>query len=188
MKALRFIAFFSALLVASSPSAAAAARKAMARKKPTAKTTVTVTARNRPPARRSRRARRHRRRGDQETSRRGSRRRGGEKAPEPIRFTVQAFGEKHHHLLNQEDHSGCDVHGSAFLPADAAAVVKAGQPANASKNTNSPLGGVVLAVQKALTLGESEVVIGISNATTALKAGEFVPALDSTSRVMRQWR
>ena len=98
------------------------------------------------------------------------------KLPNQIRFTVQVFGEKHHHLLNQEDHSGCDVHGSAFLPADAAAVVKAGQPVNVLKNTNSPLGGVVLAVQKALTLGESEVVIGISNATTALKAGEFVPA------------
>jgi multidrug efflux pump subunit AcrA (membrane-fusion protein) len=44
------------------------------------------------------------------------------------------------------------------------------------KDTNNPLGGVVLAVQKALALGESEVVIGVSNATTALKAGEFIPA------------
>ena len=104
------------------------------------------------------------------------------KLPNQIRFTVQVFGEKHHHLLNQEDHSGCDVHGSAFLPADAATVVKAGQPVNVLKNTNSPLGGVVLAVQKALTLGESEVVIGISNATTALKAGEFVPARISLPR------
>lgn len=98
------------------------------------------------------------------------------KLPNQIRFTVQVFGEKHHHLLNQEDHSGCDVHGSAFLSSDAAAVVKAGQPVQIFKNINSPLTGVVLAVQKALALGESEVVIGVSNATTALKSGEFVPA------------
>ncbi len=98
------------------------------------------------------------------------------KLPNQVRFTVQVFREKHHHLLNQEDHSGCDVHGSAFLSSDNAAVVKAGQPVQIFKNTNSPLGGVVLAVQKALALGESEVVIGVSNATAELKPGEFIPA------------
>lgn len=104
------------------------------------------------------------------------------KLPNQIRFTVQVFGEKHHHLLNPEDHSGCDVHGSAFLPAETASAVKAGQPVSVLKDTNNPLGGVVLAVQKALALGESEVVIGISNATTALKAGEFIPARISLPR------
>ena len=99
-----------------------------------------------------------------------------QKLPNQIRFTVQVFGGKHHHLLNPEDHSGCDVHGAAFLSADAAAVVKAGQPVQLFKNTNSPLDGIVLAVQKALALGESEVVIGVSNATAVLKPGEFVPA------------
>jgi hypothetical protein len=104
------------------------------------------------------------------------------KLPNQIRFTVQVFGEKHHHLLNPQDHTGCDVHGSAFLPAETAAVVKAGQLVNVFKDTNNPLGGVVLAVQKALALGESEVVIGISNATKTLKAGEFVPARISQPR------
>jgi hypothetical protein len=98
------------------------------------------------------------------------------KLPNQIRFTVQVFGEKHHHLLNQEDHSGCDVHGSAFLPANTAPLVKPGQPVLVFKDTNNPLGGVVLAVQKALALGETEVVIGVSNGTAALKPGEFVPA------------
>ncbi len=93
-----------------------------------------------------------------------------------IHLTVQIFGEKHHHLLNPEVHSGCDVHGSAFLSSESAAVVKAGQSVHVLKDTDSPLSGVVLAVQKALALGESEVVIGVSNATTALKSGEFVPA------------
>ena len=99
-----------------------------------------------------------------------------QKLPNQIRFTVQVFGEKHHHLPNPADHSGCDVHGSAFLSSDAAAVVKPGQPVQLFKNTNSPLNGVVLTVQKALALGESEVVIGVSNATAVLKSGEFIPA------------
>ena len=98
------------------------------------------------------------------------------KLPNQIRFTVQVFGEKHHHLLNQEDHSGCDVHGSGFVSANTAAAVKTGQPVELLKSTNAPLGGVVLAVQKALALGESEIVIGVSNATAALKPGEFTPA------------
>lgn len=93
-----------------------------------------------------------------------------------IRFTVQIFGEKHHHALNPEDHSGCDVHGSGFLSTNTAVFIKAGQPVQLFKGTNSSLGGVVLAVQKALALGESEIVIGVSNATPALKTGEFIPA------------
>jgi hypothetical protein len=104
------------------------------------------------------------------------------KIPNQIHFTVQVFGEKHHHLLNPEDHTGCDVHGSAFLPEDTAAAVKAGQPVSVLKSTNSALGGVVLTVQKALALGESEIVIGVSNATAELKPGEFVPARISLPR------
>ena len=98
------------------------------------------------------------------------------KLPNQIRFTVQVFGEKHHHLLNQEDHSGCDVHGSGFVTADTASVVKTGQRVELLQGTNQPLSGVVLAVQKAVALGETEIVIGVSNATAALKPGEFVPA------------
>jgi len=98
------------------------------------------------------------------------------KLPNQIHLTVQVFGEKHHHLLNPEDHTGCDVHGSAFLSSDTASLVKPGQFVHLIKDTNSPLSGVVLAVQKALALGESEVVIGVSNATSVLKSGEFVPA------------
>lgn len=105
-----------------------------------------------------------------------------QKLPGQIRFTVQVFGEKHHHLLNPMDHTGCDVHGSGLLSMSAATAIKAGQPVQLFKETNSPLGGVVLAVQKALALGESEVVVGISNATALLQSGEFVPASVSLPR------
>ncbi len=96
--------------------------------------------------------------------------------PNQIRITVQIFGEKHHPRLNIEDHTDCDVHGSAFLATNMTAQVTAGQPVQLLHDTNRPLGGIVLAVQKSPALGESEVVIGISNATTTLRPGEFVPA------------
>jgi hypothetical protein len=98
------------------------------------------------------------------------------KLPNQIGFTVQVFGVKHHHLPNPEDHTGCDIHGSGFVSTNTAAIVKAGQPVQLLKDATTPLGGLVLAVQQALALGESEIVIGVSNATTALKVGEFVPA------------
>lgn len=99
-----------------------------------------------------------------------------QKLPIQIRLTIQIFGEKHHHLMNPEDHTGCDVHGSGFVPTNTAAVLKTGHPVELLKPTNAPLGGIVLAVQKALALGESEIVIGVSNATAVFKSGEFVPA------------
>ena len=99
------------------------------------------------------------------------------KIPNQIRLTIQVFGEKHQHLLNPDDHTGCDMHGSGFLATNASRNVKPGLPVQLSKGTNHPLHGVVRAVQKALALGESEVVVGVSNATTALSPGEFVPAV-----------
>lgn len=98
------------------------------------------------------------------------------KLPNQIRFTVQVYGEKHHHLANQTDHSGCDVHAAGFVSSNTAVAIKAGHPAQLLKDTNSPLDGVVLAVQKALALGEAEIVIGLSNATSSVKTGEFLPA------------
>ena len=96
--------------------------------------------------------------------------------PNQIRFIVQIFGERHHHTIDQEDHSGCDMHGSGFLSTNTASVVKPGLPVQLLKGPNNTMDGIVLAVQKAIALGESEVVIGVSNATAALKPGEFVPA------------
>jgi hypothetical protein len=104
------------------------------------------------------------------------------KLPKQIRFSVQVFGEKHHHTFNQQDHSGCDVHGSGLVPSDAAVAVKPGQPVQLLKGTNTALAGVVFTVQKALALGESEIVVGVSNAAAALQSGEFVSAIINLSR------
>ncbi len=99
-----------------------------------------------------------------------------QKLPRSIQFSVHVFDEKHHHSLNQEDHSGCDVHGSGFLSADTETFAMPGQSVRVHDHTNSPLGGRVLKVQKALALGETEIVIGISNATGVLKPGQFLSA------------
>ena len=99
-----------------------------------------------------------------------------QKLPREFTFNVQVYGEKHHHQLNPEDHSGCDVHASGLVSSNVAATVKAGQLVKILKATNTIAAGVVLNVQKALALGESEIVVGISNAATILKAGEFLSA------------
>ena len=98
-----------------------------------------------------------------------------QKLPKEFSFNVQVFGEKHHHQRDTNDHSGCDVHASGLISSNAAAALKSGQPVQVLKATNS-IAGVVLTVQKALSMGESEVVVGLSNAATALKAGEFLSA------------
>ena len=105
-----------------------------------------------------------------------------QKLPQEFRFSMQVFGEKHHHALSSTDHSGCDVHGSGLVTATEAASIKAGQHVQLMKTTNILATGVVLNVQKALALGEAEIVVGISNAATVLKPGEFVPARITLAR------
>ena len=91
-------------------------------------------------------------------------------------FTVQVFGEKHHSAANPQDHSDCDAHGSALVASETAALVQPGQPVRVGKGTNTALAGVVLSVQPTSTPGEFEVVIGVPNAATILRPGEFVVA------------
>lgn len=102
--------------------------------------------------------------------------------PQQVRFNVQVFGEKHHHALNPLDHTACDVHGSGFVSSNATATVKAGQPVQLFKGSETKMAGVVLTVQKALALGDAEIVIGVSNAAAVLKSGDFVPAIINLPR------
>ena len=105
-----------------------------------------------------------------------------QKLPSQIRLNVQVFGQKHHHTILSDDHAGCDVHGSGFVPLDKAAALRAGQPVQIQTRSNESLAGVVLAVEKALTLGESEVIVGVTNATDKMKPGEFLSAVVTLPR------
>ena len=105
-----------------------------------------------------------------------------QKLPAQIRFNLQVFGEKHHHALQDADHTGCDVHGSGFLPPDKVTSVRAGQPVQVQTRDNTALTGAVLAVEPALALGETEVVVGLTNATEKVKPGEFLSAVITRPR------
>ncbi|MGC3958433.1 MAG: efflux RND transporter periplasmic adaptor subunit [Verrucomicrobiota bacterium] len=105
-----------------------------------------------------------------------------QKLPAQIRFNVQVFGEKHHHAIRDDDHTGCDVHGSGFLPSDKAEAVRPGQKVEVQTRTNESLAGVVLAVEKALSFGEVEVIVGLTNATDKVKPGEFLSAVINLPR------
>jgi hypothetical protein len=105
-----------------------------------------------------------------------------QKLPVQIRFNLQVFGEKHQHPIQENDHTGCDVHGSGFVPSDQAAVLHAGQPVQIQSRSNELLAGVVLAVERAFLLGENEVIVGLTNATHKLKPGDFLAAVVTLPR------
>jgi len=99
-----------------------------------------------------------------------------QKLPAKIHLNLQVFGEAHRHDLREEEHPGCDVHGSGFLPPAKAATVRAGLPVEIQTRSNGMFRGAVLDVHPALAISESEVIVGVSNATTHLKPGEFLSA------------
>ncbi|MBL9138879.1 MAG: hypothetical protein JNK85_23625 [Verrucomicrobiales bacterium] len=98
--------------------------------------------------------------------------------PHEIRFSLQMFGEKHRHAAGEREHPGCDVHGSGLIESSLAKEVRVGSPVvvRGQGADHPPLAGVVLGVSRALALGESEVVVGISNAIGVLGPGDFVGA------------
>jgi len=105
-----------------------------------------------------------------------------QKLPVQIHLNVQIFGEKHHHAVLENDHSNCDVHGSGFVTPEQSAALRVGQAVQIQTRTNGPLTGVVLAVEKPLLLGESEVIVGATNATDKVKSGDFLSAVITLPR------
>ncbi len=99
-----------------------------------------------------------------------------------IRFNVQVFGEKHHSAIRADDHTGCDVHGSGVLSPDKAATLRAGQPVQIETSAKESFAGVVLAIEKAITSDENEIIIGITNAAAKLKPGDFLSAVITLPR------
>ena len=100
-----------------------------------------------------------------------------EKLPQVLRFNVQIFGETHRFTHQNLDHTGCDVHGSGFLPPDRAALVQPKQPVKLLTSSNETMDGFVVSKQEALAHGETEIVVGVTSTGTKLKDGEFVQAI-----------
>ncbi len=99
-----------------------------------------------------------------------------EKLPQVVRFNVQVFGEIHRFTHANLDHTGCDVHGSGFLPPERVVLVEPKQPVKLLTTANETMDGFVVAVKKTLAHGETEIIIGVTSTGTKLKDGEFVQA------------
>ncbi len=99
-----------------------------------------------------------------------------EKLPQVVRFNVQVFGETHRFTHANVDHTGCDVHGSGFLPAERAVLVEPKQPVKLLTSANETMDGFVVTVQKTFAYGETEIIVGVTSTGTKLKDGEFVQA------------
>lgn len=105
-----------------------------------------------------------------------------EKLPQVVRFNVQVFGETHRFSHPDVDHSGCDIHGSGFLPPERAVLVVPKEPVKLLTAANETMDGFVVAVQKTLAQGETEIIVGVTSAGTKLKDGEFVTATLTLAR------
>lgn len=105
-----------------------------------------------------------------------------QKLPTQLKFSVQVFGEKHRPELNVKDHTGCDVQGSGVLKSAIAESIQVGLPVQLQTHSNEQFDGTVLAIQKGLTSDENEIIVGITNAATKLKSGEFLSAVITSQR------
>jgi hypothetical protein len=98
-----------------------------------------------------------------------------------IRFSAQVFGESHKPSASETYHAECAAKAAGLIAQDKAVQVHPGQPAQLTK-TNESLSGVVLGVNKALAIGDVEILVGITNAGARLKPGDFLSVAVSIPR------
>ena len=98
------------------------------------------------------------------------------KLPVELRFTAQVFGENHKPTAAETEHTECTARASGLMGQLQAASLRVGYLAALASKEGETLGGLVLAVNKSLAIGDAEVVIGITNAGAKLKPGEFLSA------------
>ncbi len=102
--------------------------------------------------------------------------------PEVVQVNVQIFTETHRLADLKMDHTGCQFHGSGFLASEKANLIKPKQPVQFQTSDGEELDGFVVAIQKPLVHGESEMIVGVTTAGSGLKDGEFVKATVSVPR------
>jgi hypothetical protein len=104
------------------------------------------------------------------------------KLPLELRFAVQVFGEDHKPTAIETEHAECTGKASGLLPQKQAALLRPGQPVALMSKSGEKLGGIVLGLNKALAIGDAEVVVGITNAGARLKPAEFLSAVITLPR------
>ena len=96
-----------------------------------------------------------------------------ETLPQQIRCNIQVYGDPHRFHGIDPEKTGCDIHGSGFLTEEQAGLVRPNQKVTIKADGRS-LEGFVVAVQRATATGETEVIIGVLNAESELRDGQFV--------------
>jgi hypothetical protein len=96
--------------------------------------------------------------------------------PEVVQVNVQIFTETHRLAKLNMDHTGCKFHGSGFLASEKANLIKPKQSVKFQISNDKILDGFVVAIQKPLIHGESEIIVGVTTPESGLKDGEFVKA------------
>jgi hypothetical protein len=104
------------------------------------------------------------------------------KLPLVLRFSAQVFGENHQPTAAETYHAECTAKAAGLLAQGKAAQVSPGQPAQLTSKSGESFGGVVLGVNKALAIGDAEVIIGITNSGARLTPGEFLSVILSIPR------
>ncbi|MBP9865112.1 MAG: efflux RND transporter periplasmic adaptor subunit [Candidatus Omnitrophica bacterium] len=99
-----------------------------------------------------------------------------------VQLNVQIFEDPHRFSDLEMDHTGCQFHGSGFVPPEKAVLVKPKQQVKFKTSGGETLDGFVAAVQEPLAHGEIEVIVGVTTAGSHLKDGEFVKAVISLPR------
>ncbi|HKS37336.1 MAG TPA: efflux RND transporter periplasmic adaptor subunit [Verrucomicrobiae bacterium] len=105
------------------------------------------------------------------------------KLPFELRFAAQVFGEDHKPTALETEHAECTGKASGLVAQEQAALLRAGQAVALASKSGEKLGGIVLGVNKALAIGDVEVVVGITNAGARLKPAEFLSASITLPRV-----
>ena len=90
-------------------------------------------------------------------------------------ISIQVFDQKHRHAGIDTNHTDCDVHGSALIPNSSASLLNKGSFVIATPKDGPAATGRVVAVQNT-SAGETELVIGLTNAADRLHPGEFASA------------
>jgi len=104
------------------------------------------------------------------------------KVPLELRFTAQVFGENHKQTTAETHHAECTAKAAGLIALDKAIQVRRGQPVQIATKAGESFGGVVLGVEKALAIGDGEVLIGVTNSGARLKPGEFFSVTVSIPR------
>lgn len=105
-----------------------------------------------------------------------------ENLPKEMRCNVQVYGDPHHFPGIDAEQTGCDIHGSGFLTEERAALIRPNQKVVLKGSAGQEFEGFVVAIQKPTAMGEAEVIIGVLNAESSLKDGQFLEAIIAIDR------